>query len=68
MKRTLKFYKNAGTALLTLGILMLGYFTKDNDGKTIEVLVRCFGAFLFVVGATAHIYVNEQQNNEPDIY
>ena len=68
MKRTLKFYKNAGTALLILGIMMLCYFAKDSDGKNTEVLVRCLGAFLFVAGGTAHIYVDEQQNNKPDVY
>jgi lipid-A-disaccharide synthase-like uncharacterized protein len=66
MKFSLKFYKKIGVVFSVLGIIMLGYFKKDGDSMNTEVLVRCLGAFIFIVGGTALIYANEQQNNKHD--
>ena len=66
MKSSLKFYKKAGILLTILGIILIGYYQKSISATDYEVVVRCLGALIFIIGGTTLIYVNEKENQKPD--
>lgn len=66
MKFTLRFFKKAGAFLMVLGVILLCSFGKNNWQQNYEVLVRCFGALVFIIGGTALVYANEKENHNQD--